>query len=294
MISVVLLTYNSMSVLPNCIRSLEECTSAAELEVIIADNASSDGTQSWIENYVSSGNHVFRNVMKMNLMDNRGFAYGNNRALECANGEFLMLLNPDTVVGKEAIARCVKRLEGNAQIGAVGCRLELGDGTLDRACKRSFPTLWSSLARFTGLSLAFPRSRRVARYNLSYLDERGSYPVDCLCGAFILLPRQVYEAVGGLDEDYFMYGEDIDWCYRIKAAGYQIWYEGAVTTVHLKGGNGGKRSRESLWHFYDSMYLYYVKTRQHGTRSAVAVLLRLATMLMFHMISLFTNFRSTD
>ncbi|MCL6446037.1 MAG: glycosyltransferase family 2 protein [Alicyclobacillus sp.] len=281
MISVVLLTYNSRRVLPDCIRSLEACTSAQDLEVVIVDNGSTDGTKPWVDAYLRSS-HPFVGVKALYLEKNYGFAYGNNRGLEQTRGDLLLLLNPDTVVGRDAIAVCAARLSANRRVGAVGCRLELPGGVLDKACKRSFPTLWNSFGRFSGLARCFPRSRWLAAYNLTYLDEYGSYPVDCVCGAFMMVRREVYERVGGLDEDYFMYGEDIDWCYRIREAGYTVWYEGTVTTVHLKGGNGGKRSSASVRHFYDTMYLYYTKTRGRGCSLIGASVLKGLLRLMYH------------
>ena len=140
----------------------------------------------------------------------------------------------------------------------------LSDGRLDRACRRSFPTLWNSFARLSGLSLLFARSPLFAGYNLTYLPNDVNYAVDCVSGAFLIVSRAVYERVGGLNEDYFIYGEDIDWCYRIRSAGYQVWYKCSVVTVHHKGGNGGKRSAHSLYHFYNTMLIYYRK--HHAAR----------------------------
>ena len=237
----------------------------------------------------------FARIVAERLGENRGYASANNRGLKRAVGDLLLLLNPDTEVGPYAIRSCAYRLRhsgsrlgsvtdpavvtnptagmvgaisagapaiavgSDRRIGVVGCQLRLPDGRLDRACRRSFPTLWSSFARLSGLSLLFPKARLFAGYNLTYLPENDNYAVDCVSGAFLMTSRDVYESVGGLDEDYFMYGEDIDWCYRIRAEGYQIWYEGAVVTVHHKGGNGGKRSAQSLYHFYNTMLIYYRK-----------------------------------
>lgn len=281
MISVVLLTYNSRAVLPNCMRSLEKCTSAHELEIIIVDNGSTDGTQDWVTQYLARP-YPFRSAQKLFLPENRGFAYGNNRGLEIARGDLLLLLNPDTMVGRVAIERCAARLEEGYNVGVVGCRLELPDGQIDKACRRSFPTLWNSLARFSGISNLLPEIPIFSSYNLTYLDEYGSYPVDCVCGAFMMVRREVYIMIGGLDEEYFMYGEDIDWCYRIRQAGYLVWYEGTATTVHLKGGNGGKRSRTSLRYFYDTMYLYYMKTRGKQPQCISVRLLKALVTLMYH------------
>lgn len=264
MISVILVTYNSMSVLPSCIHSLEQCSAARELEIVIADGGSSDGTLEWLYEYKERYEVSFLGVQLVRLSSNRGYAYANNRAIERARGDFLLLLNPDTIVQPSTIETCLNTLTKDQTIGAVGCRLLLLDGKLDRACRRSFPTLWNSLMRFSGMSLLFPQSRILSSYNLSYLDECESYPVDCLSGAFMMVPTDVAKKVGPLDEDYFMYGEDIDWCYRVKQKGFKVWYEGKVTTVHLKGGNGGKKSQLSLHSFYATMGIYYRK--RHPTR----------------------------
>ena len=282
MISTVIVTYNSMKVLTNCLSSLERCTSASQLEVILVDNASTDGTEAYLTAYQSRASELpYLAVRVLTLTNNRGYAYANNRGLQIARGDVLLLLNPDTIVGEETIQKCANILDQDTTVGAVGCRLQLANGSLDRACKRSFPTIWNSAARFTGLSLLFPSSRWLARYNLTFLDEYGSYFVDSLCGAFMMVPRSVYTGAGGLDEAFFMYGEDIDWCYRIKQHGYRVWYEGSVTTIHLKGGNGGKRSRQSLYYFYDTMHVYYVGTLRHSRRSLRARILRLALSFMF-------------
>ncbi|KPV42450.1 glycosyltransferase family 2 protein [Alicyclobacillus ferrooxydans] len=264
MISVILVTYNSMSVLPDCLASLEINPIASELEVVVADNASSDGTLRWLMEYQKSHSFLFASFQLLELKRNTGYAYANNRAIEQARGDMVLLLNPDTVVGSDAIVSCKEVLERDKQIGAIGCRLILRDGSLDRACKRSFPTLWNSFSRLSGLSLLFPRSRWLASYNLTYLDETKCYDVDCVSGAFMMVPASVISIVGALDEEFFMYGEDIDWCYRIKDAGYRVWYEGAATTLHLKGGNGGKSTTTSLLYFYGTMGMYYRK--RHPTQ----------------------------
>lgn len=259
MISVILVTHNSVAVLPDCMRGLERSANASDLEVILVDNASGDGTSEWIERYAAQKEGPFFSLQVRLLDENLGYAYANNRGLEMARGEVMLLLNPDTVVEPGAIAVCLGRLEQDADIGVVGCRLELPDGRIDRACRRSFPTLWNSFSRLSGLSLLFPRSRLFAGYNLTYLDERANGPVDAVSGAFLMLRREAYEQVGGLDEDYFLYGEDLDWCYRIKQSGFGVWYEGSVTTLHVKGANGGKRSAVSLRHFYRTMWIYFEK-----------------------------------
>lgn len=282
MISVILVTYQSMNVLPACLESLERCSSRHELDIWVVDNQSQDDTWEWLQRYESEkATKPFSDVHVMQLEDNKGFAYANNRALEQAQGDYFLLLNPDTIVGQDAIRVCQDKIFADASIGAITCRLELATGELDKACRRSFPTLWNSFAYFSGLAKAFPNSPLLAAYQLTFLNEFGSYPVDTVSGAFLLFTRGIYEQTGGLDEDYFMYGEDIDYCYRIKQNGDQVWYEGSVTTIHLKGGNGGKKSKVSLRHFYDTMGIFYEKHYQDRYPRWLRVLVKKTVNLLY-------------
>ena len=281
MISVILVTYNSRLVLPACLTALERTVNAQQLELVFVDNDSADGTLEWLADYAKQPHLPFVHLSVTRLSANRGYAYANNRGIEAAHGDIILLLNPDTVVGADAIDTCARRLD-NPIIGAVGCRLEMENGELDKACRRSFPTLWNSFTRLTGLSLLFPKWRWLSQYNLTHLDERGSYEVDSVSGAFCMLPQSVVAAVQGLDEDYFLYGEDLDLCYRVKRAGFKILYEGSVTTVHLKGGNGGKRSANSLWAFYAAMSLYYRKHHPHNHVGGLFVAAMTRCLYLFH------------
>jgi len=272
-ISVVVVTYNSLAVIGNCLETLMQSELAEPIELIVVDNASTDGTREWLEEFARDRRAHFGPVRVQCLRENIGYAAANNCGIATACGEAILLLNPDTEVSKTALQTCRARLgtqaPGGRTVGAIGCRLVLEDGHLDRACRRGFPTIANSLARFSGLSLLFPRSRALCGYNLTYLDDRGSYPVDCVSGAFLMVLREVIEQAGPLDEDYFMYGEDIDWCYRIVARGFAVWYDGSVDVLHRKGGSGGKRSVDSLGHFYSTMGLYYRKHHGDGWTAAV-------------------------
>lgn len=297
MISVIIITYNSAEVLPACLEALALSDCAGDMELIFIDNASTDSTWAMVQSYVPDETQEtetptaiapFARIVAEQLPANRGYAFANNRGLARATGDCLLLLNPDTEVGRETISACASRLQQanseigeSSEIGVVGCQLLLPDGRLDRACRRSFPTLWNSFARLSGLSLLFARSPFFAGYNLTYLPNDANYAVDCVSGAFLMISRSVHEHVGGLDEDYFMYGEDIDWCYRIRAAGYRVWYEGSAVTVHHKGGNGGKRSAHSLYHFYNTMLIYYRKHHAARYPTWLTALLSLALKCLY-------------
>lgn len=289
LVSVVIVTYQSAGCLADCLQALACSAQADAMELIIVDNASQDDTWAIIASYAARADLPFIRVITERLEANGGYAHANNCGLARATGQTLLLLNPDTVVGATAFSTCFNVLSQfreqamEAPIGVVGCRLTLASGALDLACKRSFPTLWNSFCHFSGLARAFPHSRLFARYNLTYLDERGSYPVECVCGAWMLVTREAYEATGGLDEDYFLYGEDIDWCYRIAQAGYAIWYEGSASALHLKGGNGGKRSAASLRHFYQTMGVFYRKHYCQRYPRIVLWLVEISLQVLYHL-----------
>src|SRR5690606_20584224 len=152
--------------------------------------------------------------------------------------DYVLLLNPDTIVLDHAFDRPIAFLRAHPRAGMVSCRLVKADGTLDLACRRSFPTAFDGFCRAVGLSRLFPRSRWFARYNVTYRDEHQPARVDAVNGAFMLVPRAVMNEVGYLDESYFMYMEDLDWCYRFGAHGWEVYYDPSATVVHLKGESG--------------------------------------------------------
>lgn len=259
MISIIIVTYNSIEVLPKCLKALEKSKGSFGFEVVLVDNCSNDGTLSWLSEYQKANSNSFRALHTHALEKNIGYAAANNIGLSKASGKLALLLNPDTLVSPETIDTCVSIFDDNPRIGVVGCKLVLADGSLDGACKRGFPNMWNSFCRFVGLSSAFHSSRIFCGYSLGHLDPDNSYPVDCVSGAFMMVRHSIIKETGGLDERYFLYGEDIDWCLQIKRMGYVIWYEGSVTTVHFKGANGGKQSKVSLYHFYNAMGIYLDK-----------------------------------
>lgn len=266
-IAIVILNYNSADVLQPCLRSLERQTFAGTLDVWVVDNASSDDS-------VAIVRRDFPGVRLIASPRNDGYSAGNNLALReilaaPAAPDAVLLLNPDTEVPPEGVAGLVAALESRPKAGVVGPKLLLADGSLDLACRRSFPSPEIALYRMLGLSMLFPRSPRFGRYNLTYLDPDQATEVDSVVGAAMLLRTGVIREAGLLDETFFMYGEDLDWCYRIKALGWQIWYDPAVAILHYKRVSSTRRAVPSIRAFYDAMRIFH---RKHYASSTIGPL----------------------
>jgi GT2 family glycosyltransferase len=171
---------------------------------------------------------------------------------------FALLLNPDTVLPPDALAQMIAFMAAHPQAGAAGPKLVRLDGSLDKACRRSFPTPATSLYHLLKLDKLFPRSPRFARYDLSYLDPDVVMPVDAIVGAFMLVRREAILQAGLLDESFFMYGEDLDWAKRITDAGWQVWYNPQVTVTHVKEA-ASRRSYRARVEFYRALLIFYEK-----------------------------------
>lgn len=266
LVSVIIASYNTRTLLRDCLRSLAECPSRSRWEVYVVDNASCDGSAEMVE-------REFPWVRLLRSARNRGYAYANNLALRQARGRYLLLLNPDTVVAPDAIDRLVAALEADPDAAIAGPRLIRPDGSLDLACRRSFPTPSVALYRMLGLSKLFPRSRRFARYNLTYLDPSEPAEVDAVVGACMLVRGAAMARVGLLDERFFMYGEDLDWAYRFRQDGWRVLYRPDAVVVHHKGAASRRESQRALRAFYDAMAIFYDKHYAHDrsllARSAV-------------------------
>ncbi len=201
----------------------------------------------------------FPEVRLLALTENIGFGRANNLALHSASGEYLLLLNPDTIVGEETLRTMVDFMRGHPEAGLAGCKLLNGDGSFQLSCRRGFPTPWASFTKLFGLAGLFPNSKLFARYNLTYLPVDATYEVDALGGAFMMLSRKAYEATGAFDESFFMYGEDLDLCYRAKQAGFKIFYVHSTATVHFKGESTRRSALNEVTVFYEAMHVFVKK-----------------------------------
>jgi GT2 family glycosyltransferase len=258
-LAIVIVSYNVRDLLANCLHSIEGRDPGLDLEVWVVDNGSVDDTATMVRERFP--------WVTLRTSTNVGFSRGNNLALrevlhrsrECGLPRYVLLLNPDTVVPPGALNELVGFLDAHPEAGAAGPKLLLGDGSLDLACRRSFPTPAVSFWHFVGLGRLFPKNRYFARYNLTFLDPDAVSEVDSVVGACMLVRGEVVAAVGLLDEAFFMYGEDLDWALRIKAAGWKVLYNGQVIVHHLKRASSRQRSTRSILAFYQAMLIFFAK-----------------------------------
>ena len=252
-LSVIIVSYNTRDLTINTIKSVIDTAGSLQYEIIVVDNASSDDSVLRLQKEFKDSITVIVNS------ENLGFSKANNQAMKVSKGDYVLLLNSDTIVHPGALESSFNYIKEHQSIGALGCKVLLRDGSLDKACKRGFPTPWNSFCYALKLDRIFPRVKAFNGYHLNYLSNDETHEVECIMGAYMLLPRQVLNKVGGLDEDFFMYGEDVDWCYRIKEAGYSIVYYPQAVITHYKKASFAKRKEKTIIEFYRSMEIFYHK-----------------------------------
>ena len=254
-LSVVIVNYNVKHFLEQCLHSLEQAAVGIDHEVIVVDNASTDGSTEYITTR-------FPSIKWMACRENNGFSKGNNIAIAQAKGEYILLLNPDTIVTKEAIEGCVEFMDTHADAGACGVYMLRTDGTFAPESRRALPTPFVSFCKMSGLSKLFPKSRTFGRYYMQYLDKEDTNPIEIISGAYMMLRHKTIKKTGALDEDFFMYGEDIDLSYRILKAGYNNYYL-PLRILHYKGESTNKSSYRYVHTFYRAMQLFFKKHYSH-------------------------------
>lgn len=251
-LSIIIVNYNVKEFLKNLLYSIKKAAQNFSTEIIVVDNASDDGSVEMIK-------EKFPEVILIENKSNVGFGKANNQGLKIAKGRFILLINPDTLVAEDTFQKMIEFFDSHLDVGMAGCKILNPDGTLQLACRRSFPGPWTAFTKVTGLSSLFPKSKLFARYNLTYLDENQTYEVDAISGSFMMLRKEVYDKVGGFDEQFFMYGEDLDLCYRIQKAGYKIFYVHTTQIIHYKGESTKRSSLDETKIFYQAMHLFVKK-----------------------------------
>lgn len=269
-ISVIIVNYNVKDYLLQCLRSLQASVGDVRAEIIVVDNNSHDGS-------VAELQPLFPSVQWIALDENVGFGRANNVGLKHASGRYVLYLNPDTIVGSDTLSVMCRYLDDNPRTGIAGCKVLNPDGSFQVACRRGLPTPWVSFCKLFGLQTLFPSSKLFAGYNLTYLPIDATYPVDALIGAFMVGRIDLMRELGGFDPAFFMYGEDIDLCYRVQLAGFDVTYVHTTSIVHYKGESTKRSSINEVRVFYDAMEIF---ARKHfGGSQIFLAFLRIGIVL---------------
>jgi GT2 family glycosyltransferase len=252
--SVIIIAYNSCDFIPACLKSVRDACEGLDSQIIVLDNGSTEPIIPEIKNF-------FPEVEWIDSKENLGFGKGCNLAEKHATKPYLFFINPDTIISKNAFREMLKFMEEHPEAGTVGCRILNEDGTLQWACRRSFPTIVSAVSKTIGLASMFPKSKTLASYNMTYADPDEMIEVDAISGSFFCIRRDVYEKLNGFDEDYFMYGEDLDLCFRTKKMGLHNYYTPVTNILHFKGQSCRTRRWGSYVDFYKAMLIFVKKHR---------------------------------
>jgi O-antigen biosynthesis protein len=254
LISIVIVHFKVPDFLMRALHSLHQALLFDQSEVIIVDNASMDDSKQRITG-------EFPEIKWIDLKSNIGFGKACNVGAKSATGTYLLFINPDTLVSQNTLSESIRLLRARPDVGLMGPEILNPDGTLQVSCRRSFPTPAVAFYRLAGLSRIFPKSRKFGQYNLSYLDPKQECEVDAVSGSFMFMPRALFQDIGGFDEAFFMYGEDLDICYRVKEKGYKVWYNPRTQIVHFKGRSSSKQSFQSRKAWYEAMLIFSRKYR---------------------------------
>ena len=265
-LSIVIVSYNTKDVLKECLESIYKTIKNLSFEVIVVDNASKDQTREEISKL------EFPNFKFIQNKENLGFSKANNIGVKETSGRYVLFLNPDVVVHSETLEGMVYFMDKEREAGAATCKVILTNGKIDDASHRGFPTPWNSFTHFSGLAKLFGKIEHFGGYNLKHLDLSQTHEIDALAGAFMIVRREAGEEVGWWDEDYFFYGEDLDFCYMLQQKGWKIYYVPEFSVLHYKGVSGGlkkvskdittadtetkKRSTKAR---FDAMRIFYKK-----------------------------------
>ncbi len=271
-LSVIIVNYNVKHFLEQCLYSVQKACKGIDAEIIVADNNSTDGSRGFLE-------PAFPGVKFLWNTDNTGFAKANNQALEMATGDFILFLNPDTIIPEDCIEKCIQFFDLHKDAGAVGVRMIDGSGKFLKESKRAFPSPLTSLFKLSGLARIFPHSPTFARYHLGHLPEKENHVVDVLAGAFMMIPKTVLKLTGNFDDRFFMYGEDVDLSFRIQQADcmatggkYKNYYFSETSIIHFKGESTKRGSLNYVRLFYKAMNLF-VKKHYSGSKAGIFIFL---------------------
>ena len=251
-LSIIIVNYNVKYFLEQCLYSVRKAAQGVAAEILVLDNHSTDGSLHYLK-------PKFPDTRFLSNQTNAGFARACNRGWQEATGEYILFLNPDTIVPEDCFTTCLEFFTSHPDCGAAGVKMIDGSGRFLRESKRSFPSPFTSLYKLFGLAALFPRSPLFSRYHLGHLDPDENHKVDVLAGAFLMIRSEALAAVGGFDESFFMYGEDIDLSYRIQKAGFSNYYVADTCIIHFKGESTKKQSMAYVRMFYSAMEIFVKK-----------------------------------
>jgi GT2 family glycosyltransferase len=269
MLAVIIVNYNVKYFLEQCLLSVEKAMVGIDGEIIVVDNASTDGSREYLE-------VLFPNVRFVWLPENVGFAKGNNIGLQQTIAEYILYLNPDTIVPEDCFTICMDFMQKHPDAGALGVKMIDGSGQFLKESKRAYPSLMTSFFKLTGLSSVFPHSKWFANYHLGHLNENNNHEVDVLSGAFMFVQKVLLDKIKGFDESFFMYGEDIELSYQIKQLGFKNYYCSDTCIIHFKGESTKKGSLKYVQLFYKAMIIFVDKHYKEFTARVFGILLSFA------------------
>ncbi|MDD4782005.1 MAG: glycosyltransferase family 2 protein [Tissierellia bacterium] len=262
-LSIIIVNYNTRELTHQTIDSIIKNTQNINYEIIVADNSTDKGQQC---NYKNEKVKIYK-------IENHGFGHGCNAGAKKAQGKYLLFLNSDTLILDNSLYKSVNYINCNDNIGILGAKILLKDGNLDHGCKRGFPTPSAAFYYYIGLDRKFPYSKKYGRYRQTFLNENEINEVDSVSGAFLMISKDLFDEINGFDETFFMYGEDLDLCYRVKEKGYKVIYYADAVITHLKGQSGLHKSSEIvIYHFYNAMILFYEKHYKNKYNKIVSLL----------------------
>lgn len=272
-LSIIIVSYNTRQLLADCINSIEKNMAGLLYEIIVVDNDSTDESVVMLRT-------EYPEVKLIENDYNAGFAKANNQGLGLCSGEYILLLNSDTIVLEDGLSSLVDFMDNHKNTAICGPKLLNSDMTLQLPCRRSFPGLLNSISHFSGLGRLFPKSRLFGSYLMTYMDSDTDHEVDAVSGACLLVRRDVPDKIGGLlDEAFFMHFEDIDLCYRAKQKGFKVYYVHNTRIVHLKGQSSKLRNEGVTRNFFDSAQVYFRKNYKKKNPVAYALMIGLIKLM---------------
>lgn len=272
-VSIIIVNWNTRDILRECLASIYLQTEGISYEIIVIDNASSDSSAEMVK-------REFSQVLLLENQENRGFAAANNQGMKIARGRYFLLLNPDTIVLDRAIPKTVTFAEKNPGVAVVGCQVWLNEDEIQQTCF-SFPSLAGIIFQEIGLRRLFPKSHLFGKANYGWWDRKSQMDVDVVSGMYMLVRREAIEQIGYMDEDYFVYAEETDWCFRFRKAGWRCIFTPLARIIHLDGGSKSTEqiSVKMFVQHQKSLLIFFRKNRRSREWVAVKIIF-IGTMLL--------------